>query len=983
MLLAHAIPASPGSFEPFDGVVSEPVSRALSGLLGISRLYSHQARAVRLAARGRDLVLCTPTASGKSLVFQVPVLECVLHGRGTALFIYPLKALERDQAESLKLLCGELGLPPGTVAVYDGDTPRSRRRRILERLPSILVTTPDMLHCSILPNHHKWEAFLSSLRFVVLDELHIYRGVFGSHVSLVMRRLQRLCAGRGHRPVVICSSATIANPGAFASRFFGRETFEVISESGAPRGERHFMVLQPQGAAHTLVVRLLVDALASSLRTIVFTRSRKSTELIYSWTVSSRPSLRSLLAPYRSGYTPEERREIERRLASGELLGVISTSALELGIDIGGLDVCILVGYPGSISSLWQRAGRVGRGLSPSLTVLVPMQDALDQYFAAHPVELFTRRPEEVTVDPENEYVLRSHLLCAACEHPLQGKPRWPFDSERGASLVRSLVDEGALVSSPAGALFPSSTVEPWKVDIRNTGEGYVIVEEESGRRIGTVSGVRAQRECHPGAVYLHGGVRYLVSGLDDGRRRILVRRTNVGWYTNVLSSKSTAIVALEELRVVGGALVCRGRLEVTERVVGYEKRRWNGGDLVEVLPLEGMSPRVFETHGLWVCVDPALERFLQENGAHHMGSMHACEHALISLFPLFVLCARDDVGGICYPRHPQLPCGAVFVYDGYEGGVGLTRAGYERLEELLQAVASLLEECGCESGCPSCIHSPKCGSGNKPLDKAGASLLVRSLLDGAPARRKRLEALGAEVRSSLESPVQGRAAHTSPPPAGPELRVTPESATGGELGGEESGGGLELPPDLRYVVFDIETVRGADEVGGWRNVHLMRMAVGVLYDGLEDEMVVCREEEVDEFIERLAAADVVVGFNVLRFDYRVLSAYTDMVLSDLPTFDILVDVQKRIGRRLKLAGLAASTLGRGKSADGLQSLRWVRQGRLDLVERYCIDDVELTRDLLLHGVEKGYVSYEDRRFGEVRVKVDWGRRLLETAGRL
>lgn len=929
----------------------EPLLAALRRR-GMERPWAHQARALGLVDEGRDVAVVTPTASGKSLVYTLPVLARAMRERGSrALFVYPLKALEQDQLRMVVDLAVAAGLPPDEVAVMDGDTKPTARKRLKAKPPTVTLTTPDMLHYGLLPFHEQWEELFANLRFVVLDELHTYRGVFGSHVAQLLRRLVRVAAHYGASPQWITCSATVANPEDFAARLVGRP-FTVVSETTAPQAARHFLFVNPGTSTATRAASLLGRAMDAGLRTIVFTKARKMTELVAQWVAESRPELAPFLSSYRSGYLPEERRDIETALSEGRLLGVVSTSALEMGIDIGGLDVCILVGYPGTVSATWQRGGRVGRGTDESLVMILGGADALDQYFMKNPEDFFRRGPEAVMVDPGNEPILAAHLPCAAAELPLEGDDPWFRPAER-PDLMARLEDEGVLLRAHEGPprWFAARRTPHRLVDLRDVGEGFsILLDEGEGRRVvGSVSFGRALKECHEGAMYLHRGAQYVVRRLDLERRNVFVAPSRARYYTSVQSEKETTVLERLRSRPLDCALLRLGRLEVEETIVGFEKRRIRGGEKMSAHPLE-LPPQTFQTVGLWLELDDFVLDALRSSGHSVMGSMHALEHAAISLFPLFVACDRNDVGGICYPVHPQVRKGAIFIYDGHPGGVGLAEACYGRLEELLRAVALTVAGCPCESGCPSCIHSPKCGAGNKPLDKAGCLRLTRYLLgeERPPVR----SVVGVGAQDEEEWGDEGKSEDSAPP-----------------------------APRLRSLFFDLETRKGADEVGGWGNVHLMRLAMACVFDGRDGTWYDFGEDQVEDLLALLGEADLVVGFNVKRFDYRVLTAYTTMDFATIPTFDILDAVRDVIGYRLSLGHLAETTLGRPKAGDGLQSLAWVREGRMDLVTRYCREDVALTRDLFRFGVAEGYLLYDRKGAGVVRLPVDWSEeRLVDEA---
>jgi DEAD/DEAH box helicase domain-containing protein len=914
--------------------LAPPLSSALAKL-NITRLYSHQAESLTSFRQGENVVVATPTASGKSLIYNLALVELLSQEpAGHGLYLFPLKALAQDQYQAFvalnQAMPAELQLQ---AAVYDGDTPSSQRRRIKANLPHLIISNPDMLHLGFLPFHQQWENFFRNLRLVVIDEVHTYRGIFGSHVVQVLRRLQRVCQLYGSQPRYILLSATIENARDFASRLTGME-FRAVEKNGAPQAGRHFFFVNPDMSATTVAARLFVKALQRNLKTIAFTQARKLTEIIHMNVAEAIPELASKVSSYRAGFLPEERRDIEQGLASGSVAGVISTSALEMGIDIGGLDACILVGYPGTIINTWQRSGRVGRGRSDSLVILIAQPDALDQYFMRHPEDFFQRSFEAAVVDPDNPEVLDAHLPCAAAEIPLNGSDDLYNIGGVLASRAPVLEESGALLRSAEGDVWYAARQRPQRlVDIRSVGEGYVILAGTNDKAIGKNDGVRVFKECHQGAIYLHRGQQHLVTHLDLKRKNVFVKPTKVRYYTRALSEKETEILGVERSRPVANFIARLGRVRVTEQVVGYEKRNLFSGELLDSLSLD-LPSQSFETIGFWLEIEDILQEMVRQRKLHFMGGIHALEHALISMFPLFALCDRNDIGGIAVPRHLQLQKSAVFIYDGYPGGVGLAARGFDLIEELLQKTVELIAACPCDLGCPSCIHSPKCGGGNKPLDKTAALFLARALLGE----------FSLELKGEEDS----------------QLIVA------NEVGAEKSSS----EPNLAF--FDLETQRLADEVGGWGNVHLMRLAVGVVYDKNSNGFEVFAEEEVENLIERLRGFDLVVGFNVKRFDYRVLAAYTGFDFRQLPTFDILEDIYQRLGFRLSLGHLAEQTLGKAKTADGIQAVRWLREGKLDAVVDYCRDDVTITKDLFDFGLSHGYLVYKTRDGQGVRLPVNW-----------
>jgi DEAD/DEAH box helicase domain-containing protein len=690
---------------------------------------------------------------------------------------------------------------------------------------------------------------------------------------------------------------------------------------------------------------------------LVFTQARKITELLHTWVLKDRPDLKNRVSSYRAGFLPEERREIEAKLVSGELLGVISTSALELGIDIGGLDVCILVGYPGTVAATWQRGGRVGRADRESLIALIAQPDALDQYFMRHPQDFFDRGFESAIVDPDNSVIVSRHLVCASAEIPLRMEED-VFPLQKYDPLLDQLVAEGELLRSASGREWFSHRVYPHRmVDIRSAGEGFTIFEEGTKRVVGKISVPRVYSECHPGAIYLHKADPYLVTHLDQGKREVWTKQVEVDYYTRALSEKETEILSVAQTQNIAQFTACFGRLKVTERVRGFEKRRIFGQDLLSVHELE-MPSHVFETMGLWMVLPESISQQVKEAGMHFMGGIHAIEHASIALFPLFALCDRNDVGGICYPVHPQLEKPAIFIYDGYPGGVGLAEYGYGMLEELLKKTLSLIRDCNCLDGCPSCVHSPKCGSGNKPLDKRAAEFILEWLLGG----------------KEIKPPIADRA-QTRPLtlPANVFLRGDSEIAEPEAITRPQHPLWLKEKISRHRILFlDLETQRSAEEVGGWQNKHLMRLAVAVVYDSREDSFDIFKEDRVHDLIAKLKTADLVVGFNIADFDYHVLKGYSPFRFSELKTFDILQEISRQLGYRLSLNHLAHKTLNMEKSADGLQSLQWFKEGKIEEVIAYCQKDVEITRDLFLFGLANGHLLFETKSGQLVRLPVDW-----------
>lgn len=918
--------------------------------LGIRHLHSHQHAAIEAILAGRNTVVATPTASGKSFIYTLPILQTYLcNPDSRALCLFPLKALAQDQLKTMeqlwRLLPERARRHPVPAAVYDGDTTDYRRRKIRELPPPVLITNPDMLHLGLLPQYAKWGHFFAGLRHVVVDEVHTYRGVFGSHVAWVLRRLKRICALYGADPTFVLASATIGNPGEHARLLIDAPTDE-ITRSGAGRAARHVLLLNPLDSAATTATLMLEAAVSRGLRTIVYCQSRKMTELITIWTGQRLKERQHLVASYRSGFLPEERRQIEARLAEGSLLGVISTSALELGIDIGHLDLCLLVGYPGSTMATWQRAGRVGRQQRESLVVLIGHEDALDQHFMRNPEDFFNRPVEPVTMNPDNPYIAGAQLVCAAAELPLTaGEPL--LHSLEAEATLRHLTAELHLLQSADGTTWFSPQLLPQRhVNLRGGGPSFAILELPKRVLLGTMDGGRVLRDCHPGAIYLHVARTFHVDSLDLEAREILVRPVQPPYFTRPLSEKTTEILR-EKARVDYGSTQVRfGTLRVTERITGYQRVASGSLRVLARVPLD-LPPQVFETEGFWVEVPDRVREQAETARLHFMGGIHAIEHALIGLMPLVVLCDRGDLGGISHPWHDQAGGAAVFVYDGYAGGMGLSARAFARIGALLDQTRQAVAACGCELGCPSCVHSPKCGSGNRPIDKQACLFVLDQLAAGGRAApRPRVEKMAAVLRATTALPAPSTAKERSP------------------------AGADNLP--ARYGVFDVETQRSAQEVGGWHRAELMRVSVAVLYESDGERFTAYTEEDIHQMIERLFDLDLVIGFNNKRFDNRVLSRYTGRNLGDLPSFDILEAITDRLGYRLSLDRLAEQTLRVRKTGDGLLALRWFRQGEMARLTNYCQQDVAITRDLFLFGLRQRYLLFRNKAGAEVRLPVDF-----------
>jgi DEAD/DEAH box helicase domain-containing protein len=716
---------------PVPEELGHPVRSALVQA-GIERLYAHQAQALAAAFAGPTIVT-TGTASGKSLCFQLPTLEVLSSDRtARALYLYPTKALAQDQARALHAFGLHQAIRP---AIYDGDTPRSERSAIRKR-SNLIITNPDMLHVGILPHHAAWGDLFANLAFVVIDEAHVYRGVFGSHVGNVLRRLRRIAGIYGTAPRFLLTSATIANPVELAERLTGLDPFTLIDDDGAPRAERRVAMWNPplldeklgmRASALAEAAEVFAELVSSGARTICFMKSRKGVELILRHTVQrlGDSELADRIAPYRAGYTPAQRREIERRLVEGELLGVVATNALELGIDIGELDAAICVTFPGTVASLrqmWGRAGRRGRGLA----VYIAGEDALDQFFCRHPDE-FLRRPVEAAIlDPGSSEIYAEHLLCAAHEAPLTDDDTailgdaWRPHAEQLAAA--GFLRERATGFVPRRADdYPAA-----RVALRSaSADSFALVDVSSGELIGSVESARAYSTVHEGAVYLHLGRSYHVAALDIGGRRALLEPFEGDYFTQAKREIATDIVRLHERRETLGVTLSFGAVVYSETVVGYQRKGLQDHEVIDFQSLE--LPTVeFPTRALWYELDEliAAERFPPEL---LLGALHALEHGQIAVLPLIAMCDRWDIGGLSTNAHQQTGGPTIFIYDGHPGGVGITRRGYDEFERLAGDARRLIGECPCRSGCPSCVQSPKCGNLNEPLSKPGAlELLAR-----------------------------------------------------------------------------------------------------------------------------------------------------------------------------------------------------------------------------------------------------------------
>ncbi|MEV1009781.1 DEAD/DEAH box helicase [Streptomyces sp. NPDC049881] len=752
--LTHAehVPARAGSHADWPQEIRHEVITAIRAA-GIGRPWAHQARAIGHAVRGESVIVATGTASGKSLGYQAPVLSALLDGdaaparRGaTALYLAPTKALAADQLRAIRGLAAPLGTAVRPVA-YDGDTPPEVRAWACDHA-NLLLTNPDMLHRGLLPGHRRWAPFFRALRYVVIDECHVYRGVFGSHVAQVLRRLRRICAHYGSEPVFLLASATTAEPGASATRLTGVPVAEVTDDT-SPRGELVFALWEPplteargeggapvRRTATAETAELLTDLTAHGVRTLAFVRSRRGAELValiaQERLAETGRSLAGRIAAYRGGYLPEERRALERALHSGELLGLAATTALELGVDVAGLDAVLLAGYPGTRASLWQQAGRAGRRSQGALAVLVARDDPLDTYLVHHPDALFRRPVESTVLDPANPYVLAPHLCSAAAELPLSD-----VDFAAGAGLFDPVAAELPPKLAERGLLRRRGTQWYWTrrerpadlVDIRGGGgEPVRVVEADTGRLLGTVDASAAHGTVHDGAVHLHQGRSYVVRELDLADSVALVEEANPPWTTSAREVTDLSVLTTDTETPWGDARLCYGSVEVTHQVVSYLRRRLLSGEVLGETRLD-LPPRTLRTRAVWWTMTEDQLDAARIPPAILPGALHAAEHAAIGMLPLFATCDRWDIGGVSTALHPDTLLPTVFVHDGHPGGAGFAERAFHTAREWLTATRDAIAACECESGCPSCIQSPKCGNGNDPLHKSGAVRLLTELL--------------------------------------------------------------------------------------------------------------------------------------------------------------------------------------------------------------------------------------------------------------
>lgn len=762
------LPARAARVVDWPAWVRPEVVAALGGI-GITAPWSHQVSTAEFAAGGRHVVVATGTASGKSLGYQLPVLSDLLDDpKATALYIAPTKALGADQLRAIGELTHDGPLRDIHAATYDGDTPGEIRQWVRANARWIF-TNPDMLHVGMLRSHKRWARVLRRLRYVVVDECHAYRGVFGSHVALVLRRLRRLAAHYGADPVFVLCSATTADPADAASRLVGAPCV-AVTEDGSPRGARTVALWEPplltavtgengapvRRAANSEAARIMADLVVEGARTLTFVRSRRGAEVA---AMEARrllaevdPDLVERVAAYRGGYLPEDRRELEAAISDGTLLAAATTNALELGVDIAGLDAVVMSGFPGTVASFWQQAGRAGRRTQGSLVLLVARDDPLDTYLVHHPEALLDKPVEATITDPTNPYVLGPQLLCAALELPLTSREA----DELGAGpVLADLAGQGLIRRRENGSpdtarWYVTADTQPHDaVDVRGgIGAPVAIVDGESGRLLGTADAGRAMATLHAGAVHLHQGETYVVDELDLDGGVAFVHAGDPGWTTSARQTTSLTIDAILDRRAYGSVTTASAQVTVTSQVVGY-LRTLPTGEVLDLVELD-LPPQTLPTKAVLYTVTPELLERAGIPAARVPGALHAAEHAAIGLLPLVATCDRWDIGGVSIAEHPDTGLPTVFVYDGQPGGAGFADRGFAQLERWLTATLATIDTCTCTAGCPSCVQSPKCGNGNSPLDKTGAARLLTAVL--------------AELRSA-----QVTAARPNGDPAAPE----------------------------------------------------------------------------------------------------------------------------------------------------------------------------------------------------------------------
>ncbi|MBP1908977.1 DEAD/DEAH box helicase [Methanolobus bombayensis] len=739
---------------------------------GVKKLYTHQAEAVERTRNRENIVLSTSTSSGKSLCYMLPVFESLLQEpHATALYISPLNALVNDQLDTFRKLSKTMGLNV-RIDRFVGSMTKAEKDAVKYGNTKIIFTNPEMLHLSFLQWKHQWKQFLSNVNYIILDESHSYSGVMGSHMANLLRRLNRICENYGASPQYICCTATIGNPVEHSSALTGKK-MTLIDNDSSGQGARKFVFWNPplysnsrnftrRKSSFGETVNLFTNFVQSDLQTIVFARSRQKVERMY---VQAKNNLadrgvNKTISPYRGGYHGDEREEIEKGLASGEIEGVISTNALELGIDIGGLDACIMDGFPGTIMSARQQAGRAGRGNKESIVTLVADSNALDQYYMRNPEDFFRRDCEEAVINVSNRYIQAGHLLCAARELPLKPEDKEYFGPEFD-TIVQVLEEEGLLEGD-----YQKRSTDPaphMKISIRNIeNDSYTIIDKTNRRALEKdIERLRAYREAFEGAVYINKGKPYCVTKLDHDGKEIHVEEANDGYYTRAIVDSDIVVrevVDTKALSTCPEIKVGFGDVDVTQQVKGYRKIQQRSETELGQRALNMPEFRL-ETEALWLELPYSFTELVNEHERDLAGGIHAIEHAMIAMYPLHLLADRNDVGGVSTPSHPDISGNSgIFIYDGHPGGVGYAESGYGRISEMLEVTLRSIESCPCNDGCPSCIQSPKCGNNNNPLDKDAAIMILRKMLGKQayiPLKKKVIKKVERPAKNETYVPVQ------------------------------------------------------------------------------------------------------------------------------------------------------------------------------------------------------------------------------------
>jgi DEAD/DEAH box helicase domain-containing protein len=688
---------------------------------GIEKLFSHQINAIKKLRENKNIVISTPTASGKTLCFNIPVLEKIISDKNaTALYVYPAKALANDQLTVLNEI-KEMAKIDFFAGIYDGDTPPNTKK-ILRENANIILTNPYELH-RILPYHNKWKKFFKNLKFVILDEAHRYRGVFGSNIAMLIRRLKRLIKFYGSSPQFIISTASLANPLEFSQKLTG-ENFELILENGAPSGKKYVIfwdpTFLPEKSVFTQTKDLLLTTTELNFQTLCFTTSRKLAELIRMWSNKEKKHIEIL--SYRAGYSPETRREIEKKLKQGIVKGIVSTNALELGIDIGHLDIIIISGYPGSICSFWQQAGRAGRKMQDAAIFFLPYEDALEKYLLNHPEILLDMNFENAVISIENPNILTGHLLCAISELPLNEENK--ISDINLENIIETLIKKGLITKTQRGFIYSGSAMPHEIVSLDNF-LGKNIKIKVDNKILEEISITRAFREAHPGAIYLNQGETYLITELNVEEGVARAKKEKVEYYTEAIKDENVKIINIIKTKEFKNYKLFFGNVSVTEIYKSYRIKKLGEVISEEILNL---PPLKFSSESVWIELNDDINRKIKKMNFDFDGSLHAAEHALIALSPIFAMCEPNDLGGVSYPIYENGKS-VIFIYDAYEGGIGISKKLFDIFPVLKEKTKEMIISCKCESGCPYCVYSSKCGNNNNPIDKIGAIEVLKELI--------------------------------------------------------------------------------------------------------------------------------------------------------------------------------------------------------------------------------------------------------------